>query len=93
MTSLIPDLKSLFGSRASRPAQVPNVGDKAPSIDGVNYTQSGHLIAFVRHCGCPFAENELRSLARVHKRQPHIGIVIVAHSDEATVKDWFERIG
>lgn len=93
MSAYIPDVKSLFGSKASQPAKVPSVGEKAPSVEGVNYTQSGHLIAFVRHCGCPFAEKEVRQLARVAKENQKIRIVIVAHSADDVVQDWFKRIG
>ncbi|PWN35177.1 uncharacterized protein FA14DRAFT_160437 [Meira miltonrushii] len=93
MAALIPDIKSLAGSSASKPAKVPQVGEKAPQIEGINYTSSSHIIAFVRHCGCPFAEKEVRQLAEISKSHQNIRIVVVAHSDESVVQDWFKRIG
>lgn len=93
MAALIPDIKSLTGSSASQPEQVPKVGERAPQIEGVNYTSSAHIIAFVRHCGCPFAEKEVRQLGEISKKYESIRIVIVAHSEENVVQDWFKRIG
>lgn len=93
MAALIPDIKSLAGSSASNPAQVPKVGERAPEIEGINYTSSPHIIAFVRHCGCPFAEKEVRQLGEISKKYESVRIVIIAHSDENVVQDWFTRIG
>ncbi|KAF2220679.1 hypothetical protein BDZ85DRAFT_187111, partial [Elsinoe ampelina] len=51
------------------------------------------LVAFVRHCGCPFAEKELRLLGEQAERNTSLRVVIVQHSSEADTKDWFERVG
>lgn len=56
----------------------------------------GTLVAFVRHCGCPFAEKEIKLLSQVDKQyggQGEVQIVVVQHSDEEETKKWWERIG
>lgn len=97
------DLQSLLPRSQSAEqhiADVPHMGAKAPRLDTpdgrgvVDYTQANHLVAFVRHCGCPFAEKELRSLAAAQRRRPNdVRIVVVSHSKHDVVQDWFERIG
>jgi hypothetical protein len=94
MTSYLPyDLQSLIGVHKGTPSKTPEIGQPAPQLDGTNYTSSATLIGFVRHCGCPFAEYEVKSLAKVHSQYPKIQIIIVAHSDQEVVDDWFNRVG
>lgn len=94
MTSYLSyDVQSLLSGHKGTPADVPEIGVQASTIDGVNYTSNPHLIAFVRHCGCPFAEAEVKSLGEVAKEYPNVYMVIVAHSKQDVVDDWFERIG
>lgn len=94
MTSYLPyDLQSLLPGHKGTPSKTPEIGEPAPQLDDINYTSGPHLIAFVRHRRCPFAEAEVKSLGRVQKKNPNIYIIIVAHSKEDVVNDWFERIG
>jgi hypothetical protein len=94
MTSYLPyDIQSLLPGHKGKPEKVPEVGQVAPPIEGVSYTSNPHLISFVRHCGCPFAEAELISLGKVAKKYSNVYIVIVAHSKQEVVDDWFERVG
>lgn len=51
------------------------------------------LVAFLRHCGCPFAEKEVRLLATQARKYGDLKIVLVQHSDARDTRDWFERIG
>ncbi|KAF2153350.1 hypothetical protein K461DRAFT_278168 [Myriangium duriaei CBS 260.36] len=77
-------------------AAFPELGDAAPSALGpVSFSTSTSpcLVAFVRHCGCPFAEKEVRLLAEASQQNPGLHVVIVQHSPEEQTKDWFERIG
>ncbi|UZJ57083.1 hypothetical protein CBS101457_006403 [Exobasidium rhododendri] len=94
MTAYLPyDLQSLLPGHKGTPSNVPEVGEQAPAIEGVSFTKNLHLIAFVRHCGCPFAEAELKSLGEVQKRYPNVHVIVVSHSKQEVVDDWFERIG
>lgn len=98
MTQYLPvDIQSLLPRASPQTAKVPSVGDKAPDLPsqaGTSYSASktGTLVAFVRHCGCPFAEKEVRLLGDVAKQHPNIQIVVVQHSDEQTTKKWWETV-
>ena len=54
-------------------------------------------MAFVRHCGCPFAEKEVRLLAEQSRKWKEQGkqlhVVIVQHSAEKETQEWFEALG
>lgn len=98
MSSYLPAFYSIL-PRWSSPtvSKLPNVGDKAPTqLAGLDLpTGSGQptLVAFVRHCGCPFAEKEVKILGEAAVKHEKLHVVIVQHSDEAQTKEWFETIG
>lgn len=99
ITSYLPhDLQSLL-PRGDQPptAQIPSIGSQAPSFPNVSYNakKKGTLIAFVRHCGCPFAEKEVKLLGQVAKedKEGEVQIVVVQHSEEGETKEWWKRIG
>jgi hypothetical protein len=94
MTSYLPyDLQSLIGVHKGTPSQTPEIGDSAPQLEDVNYSSNPHLIAFVRHCGCPFAEAEVKSLGNVQKSHSQVKVIIIAHSEQDVVNEWFDRVG
>lgn len=77
-------------------ASFPSLGAAAPSALGPISFSTLHqpaLVAFVRHCGCPFAEKEVRMLGEVAAEHTGIHVVIVQHSPEEQTRAWFERIG
>ncbi|PWN87457.1 hypothetical protein FA10DRAFT_288878 [Acaromyces ingoldii] len=99
MASLISklpiDVQTLLPRSGGYPEvkKLPQPGDMAPALLDENWTSAPHLVAFVRHCGCPFAQAEVESLGRALKAHPNVRIVIVSHSSDEVVKDWFERVG
>ncbi|KAF4555224.1 Hypothetical protein D9617_3g022960 [Elsinoe fawcettii] len=89
-TSVLP---KPFGPKA---ATLPEIASEAPtSLGPCTFGPAGPptLVAFVRHCGCPFAEKEVRLLGEESERNAALRVVIVQHSSEADTKDWFERMG
>lgn len=91
------DIQSLLPRASPKTADVASVGDKAPELPfraNTSYgaTKTGTVIAFVRHCGCPFAEKEVRLLGEVAKQYPGIQIIVVQHSDEQTTKQWWQTV-
>lgn len=111
MTSYLPhDIQSLLPRSSPKAAQPPSVGEQAPSFpsdikivqggstSNISYStpSKGTLVAFVRHCGCPFAEKEVKLLGEVDKKhggQGEVQIVVVQHSDEEETRAWWKRIG
>lgn len=97
MTSYLPvDIRSLL-PRSGVPVAcpLPKVGDAAPSLPSVSWAapgRKGTLVAFVRHCGCPFAEKETTDLMRIAKAEEGVQVVVIAHSERDIAQAWFESI-
>lgn len=51
------------------------------------------VVAFVRHCGCPFAQNEVNQLARLSSENQELRVIVVCMSEEEDAIAWFARIG
>ncbi|KAK6003455.1 hypothetical protein QM012_009226 [Aureobasidium pullulans] len=97
LASYIPAIKSILPQSSPTVAALPEIGDVAPapvgSIDLTHGNGTPTLVAFVRHCGCPFAEKEVQLLGAESRKHEKLHVVIVQHSDEATSKQWFEDVG
>jgi hypothetical protein len=98
LQSWVPVLQSINPFTSSpTTSPLPEIGSTAPtSIGGIdlpNGTGTPTLVAFVRHCGCPFAEKETKLLAEETKKNPDLHVIIIQHSGQAEGEDWFERIG
>ena len=98
ITSYLPALQSVlpkFSSPTVSP--FPEINDLAPGPLGpVDLSQGSNgpaLVAFVRHCGCPFAEKEVRLLAEESKRNKELHVVIVQHSAKEVTEQWFKDVG
>jgi len=83
-------------------ATLPEIGAPAPrtplpSSDGSNnnydFSQRPTLVAFVRHCGCPFAEKEIRLLADEVRKNGELRVVVVQHSEMDVVREWWDSVG
>ncbi|PWN44392.1 hypothetical protein IE81DRAFT_321286 [Ceraceosorus guamensis] len=99
MTSLLPyDLQSLFSRREGALNSSPAVGSQAPSLPtGIDSWQTqggpGTLVAFVRHCGCPFAEEEVKNLIEASKTNPGLRVVVITHAERDVAENWFREVG
>lgn len=94
-TPVLQSINPFTSSPTTSP--LPSIGSSAPSALGDLNLPSGIgspvLVAFVRHCGCPFAEKEVKLLGAETRKHSDLHVVIVQHSAEAETKEWFERIG
>lgn len=77
-------------------APSPSIGSHPPSTPELPFPSNNNkpaVIAFLRHCGCPFAEKtflRLRSSASAH---PDITFIAVSHSDQPSTDKWLEAVG
>ncbi|KAI6863450.1 hypothetical protein KC318_g18226, partial [Hortaea werneckii] len=92
---------------------VPQIGEQPPSVPKLSFqpqanrNNSAHprptIIAFLRHCGCPFAEKtflNLRETARNHRGpQEHhqqqdatIDFIAISHSSAAATETWLQSL-
>ncbi|WYZ44800.1 hypothetical protein EsH8_VIII_000116 [Colletotrichum jinshuiense] len=77
-------------------ASPPKAGDAAPSTDQLKFPRSDGkpaVIAFLRHCGCPFAEKSFIVLREAAAKHPHIAFVAVSHSSESHTTKWVSEVG
>lgn len=97
LQSWVPVIQSVLPRSSPTASPLPEVGDSAPApICNIDLTKGNGqptLVAFVRHCGCPFAEKEAKMLAEETKKHDNLHVVIVQHSEQKESEEWFERIG
>lgn len=70
-----------------------SVGDTFPSSENFSSDKPYRVIAFLRHVGCPFAENTVRQLRSWSIENSHIAVFIVSHGNAQLTKSWIESIG
>ncbi|WVR03605.1 hypothetical protein IAU60_000597 [Kwoniella sp. DSM 27419] len=92
LASYIPAIQSVLPRSSPTTAELPSIGSPAPALPNVELKGHPTLVAFVRHCGCPFAEKEVHNLAEQMKRNQELHVVIVQHSEEKQTREWFEAI-
>ncbi|KAK6391786.1 hypothetical protein LTR65_004280 [Meristemomyces frigidus] len=89
--TLQQELTSWFAPSAPTAAEVPSIGSRAPTGTKLQLSSSKPtVIAFLRHCGCPFAEKtylNLREVARSHK---DVDFIAVSHSTEESTNTWLK---
>lgn len=94
-TPVLQSINPFTSSPTTSP--LPSINSPAPSALGSLNLPSGTghpvLVAFVRHCGCPFAEKEVKLLGAETSKHSDLHVVIVQHSEEKETQEWFERIG
>lgn len=98
MGSFVEDLQSVLPRWTSpKVSSFPELETQAPAaIDNIDLragTGKPTLVAFVRHCGCPFAEKEVKILGQAAKENAKLHVIIVQHSQEDETRKWFTRIG
>ncbi|KAH6719998.1 hypothetical protein DL95DRAFT_518427 [Leptodontidium sp. 2 PMI_412] len=75
---------------------VPEVGSKAPSTSELSFPTSDgkpSVIAFLRHCGCPFAEKTFLGLRDLPSKDTSKNYVAVSHPSDSTTKNWLRSVG
>ncbi|RMY50286.1 hypothetical protein D0864_14584 [Hortaea werneckii] len=82
---------------------VPQIGDKPPSVPKLSFQENRKptILAFLRHCGCPFAEKtflNLRETAREHRGSggggsgDSIDFIAISHSSAAATETWLQSL-
>ena len=69
---------------------VPKVGDHAPSLGhDVHFPNDKPVVAvFLRHCGCPFAEETFRRLTDLSNHHPELHCVAVSQASREETDRW-----
>ncbi|BFZ53979.1 hypothetical protein PYCC9005_001010 [Savitreella phatthalungensis] len=70
-------------------AKVPEVGSAAPNTAGLDLRPGRPaIITFLRHCGCPFAEQTLIRARDAALSHQDIDFIAISHSDAASTERW-----
>lgn len=73
-------------------ADPPVVGERAPSLPN-HVRDRPTVLAFLRHPGCPFAEQTLGSLRSAAAAQPDVEWIAVSHASSETTGRWARAVG
>jgi hypothetical protein len=84
------NLRTFLPPPAVPTATTPAVGDPAPAREELGVEGRAALICFLRHTGCPFAEETLR---RLRELDTDVARVAVTHSTEPQSAAWLEQVG
>ncbi|KAJ4420874.1 hypothetical protein N0V82_004053 [Gnomoniopsis sp. IMI 355080] len=74
----------------------PQIGQEAPMNDRLTLPNSAGkptVIAFLRHCGCPFAEKTYLRLREAASAHPSVHFIAVSHSNQQHTNKWLQEIG
>ncbi len=72
-------------------AAPPRAGDPAPLLPkGV---AGPAVLKFMRHAGCPFAEEDLANTVRAARENPGTSFAVIVHGDPAVAQEWFNKAG
>ncbi|NRA68399.1 MAG: hypothetical protein HRU19_28195 [Pseudobacteriovorax sp.] len=78
--------QQLLGPRIS-------VGQKTPYVPEFASHSQKKLIAFLRHVGCPFAENTIKQLKTWSETHRGVDVFVVSHGSLEATSLWLESIG
>ncbi|KAK6495282.1 hypothetical protein TWF481_003309 [Arthrobotrys musiformis] len=97
-TTLKSEIAS-FSSPAENPelSAVPKVGDHFPESEQLavlnNTNGKPAVVAFLRHCGCPFAEKTFRTFRDLSDTHPDTLFIAISHSSPEDTEEWIISIG
>ena len=69
------------------------VGDTLPASEEFTSSAPYGVIAFLRHVGCPFAENTVKQLRNWADNHDNAAVFIVSHGDAESTESWLMSIG
>jgi hypothetical protein len=70
-----------------------SVGDLFPVSNDFLTDKSYSVIAFLRHVGCPFAENSVKQLRDWAQNHNDVAVFVVSHGNAKFTQTWIESIG
>ncbi|HXA47939.1 MAG TPA: AhpC/TSA family protein [Burkholderiaceae bacterium] len=68
-------------------------GDAAPNSSAFSAPEQLRVVAFLRHVGCPFAENTVKELRTWAEQHPLVSVFVVSHASADATAAWCNAIG
>jgi hypothetical protein len=69
------------------------IGNSAPNGKITSAFRSPFIVSFLRHCGCPFAEETIQKMKEVAKTKQSINFIAVSHSSLNDTLSWANKFG
>ena len=69
------------------------VGQTAPQSSALAASERLRVVAFIRHVGCPFAENTVKQLRLWAEQHPHVAVFLVSHGNASQSTEWINTLG
>src|ERR1700761_8280644 len=87
------ELTSWFSPSRPPVSELPKIGDRAPTNPKLQLTSGrGTVVAFLRHCGCPWAEKTYLNLRDIAKERSDLDFIAVSHSDDSSTNNWLKAL-
>ncbi|KAL7626929.1 hypothetical protein AAE478_003703 [Parahypoxylon ruwenzoriense] len=94
MSSVTQDAGPPISPPAKEIPLVPKVGTKAPVHPNLDLpSDKPTVIVFLRHCGCPFAEQTFKDLTALSTRHKDVHFVAISHSSPEVTERWVVQNG
>lgn len=93
--TLQQELSSWFSpSNNTAETAPPAIGSAAPTHPKLQLGETGKptIIAFLRHCGCPFAEKTFLNLRDTAKENKSYKFIAISHSDQTSTDGWLKSL-
>lgn len=93
-SSFMDEVNSLLIPSSSHVSEPLNIGDHAPTSHLSLSSDKASIITFLRHCGCPFAEKQFRTLRDEFASQySDLEFIAVSHASREDTDDWLKQVG
>ena len=69
-----------------------NVGSHIPNTDLLKIEFPNSLVAFLRHPGCPFAEQMVKEINDWSVERPDVTVYLVCHGERLMIDQWLKNI-
>ncbi len=87
------DPRTFLPPRAQQVRLPPRPGDRAPGLPLALEDGRPAVVAFLRHTGCPFAEQTMRLLREGAALHPEVQWIAVSHAPEPATARWCSAVG
>ncbi|KAF2161056.1 hypothetical protein M409DRAFT_69931 [Zasmidium cellare ATCC 36951] len=87
------EFASWFAPKVPPTSEPPKIGDVAPTTTKLPLDNNKQtVIAFLRHCGCPFAEKTFLRLREAAKTHQDIDFIAVSQSEDGSTDKWLKSL-
>ncbi|TKA24872.1 hypothetical protein B0A50_06601 [Salinomyces thailandicus] len=91
--SFSQEFSSWFAPKGPPIAQVPVPGTPAPKTPKLTLRpQTPTILAFLRHCGCPFAEKTFLNLRETAQSHQNLDFLAISHSSPQATETWLKSL-